>query len=70
MITEERAIEIARKEAGISIKPDAPVEVKLENEKYIVEFKSVWPKGTLGPGFVRITIDAQSGEVLQRLMDA
>jgi uncharacterized membrane protein YkoI len=70
MITEKESVEIAKKEAGDSVQPDAPIEVKLENNKYIVEFKSVLPPGTRGTSFIRITIDANSGEVLQRLMDA
>jgi uncharacterized membrane protein YkoI len=70
MITRDKAIEIAREEAGGSVGPDSPVKVKLKKDRYVVEFKLIWPPGTRGPGFVRITIDAQSGEVLERLMDA
>ncbi|MFO7996822.1 MAG: PepSY domain-containing protein [Dehalococcoidia bacterium] len=70
MITRDEAIEIARKEAGSSVGPDSTVRVKLKDDRYVVEFKLVWPPGTRGPDFVRITIDARSGEVLERLMDA
>ena len=70
MISQDEAIDIARKEAGTSIKPDAPVEAELKEGRYIVEFKSVWPPGTRGPDFVRITIDANDGSVIERLMDA
>jgi hypothetical protein len=70
MVTRDDAIEIAKREAGTSVKPDAPIKVRLKDNQYIVEFKYIWPPGTRGPSFVRITIDARSGEVLERLMDA
>jgi len=70
MITKNEAARIARTEAGSSVEPDSPVKVKLKGDQYVVEFKLIWPSGTRGPSFVRITIDAQSGEVLERLMDA
>ena len=70
MITRDEAVEIARKEAGTSIKPDTPVKVRQKKDQYVVEFRLVWPPGTRGPSFVRITVDAGSGKVLERLMDA
>lgn len=71
MITRDEAIEIAKKAVEGTFKPEelARIEVELKNE-YIVEFVLIVPPGTLGRGFIRVTIDARSGQVLRRLMDA
>ena len=71
MITQQEAIAIARREVEDALQgADTPVEAELKDGQYVVEFKYAWPPGTRGPSFVRITVDASSGEVLERLSDA
>ncbi len=73
MITQDEAIKIAKKAIKGKVKPqpNAPIEVELKNERYIVTFVCVWPPGTRGPDFsARVTIDAPSGRVLEILAGA
>lgn len=73
MITQDEAIEIAKKAIKGSITPqqNAPIEVELKNDQYIVVFVCIWPPGTRGPDFsARVTIDAHSGRVLEILAGA
>jgi len=47
----------------------APVTIQLGEGRYIVTFGRVNPPGVRGPDYnVRVTIDAESGEVLELLV--
>ena len=73
MISQDRAIEIARKEikGKLEPQPNTPIKTELKNNQYIVTFINIWPPGTRGPSFAaRVTIDAQSGKVLNAIGDA
>ena len=70
MITQDEAIKIAKKEirGKIKLQEEAPIEVELKNDRYIVTFVCILPPDTLGPDFsARVTIDALSGRILEIL---
>ncbi|GAM10187.1 peptidase propeptide and YPEB domain protein [Geobacter sp. OR-1] len=71
-LTEEQAIEIARQAVDGTFSPDelARIEVSLEDNRYVVKFVLALPPLTVGSGFVQVTLDADSGAVLERLRDA
>ena len=70
MLTEEECIEIARHAiAGkVDLQEGAPIKVERRDKKYIVTFVHNTPSHMLGPDYdARITIDAESGEVIEIL---
>lgn len=70
VITEEKAIEIARQAivGKVTLSQGGSVKAALQNDRYVVTFTRVNPPGRLGPDYdAQVTVDAKSGEVLQVL---
>lgn len=70
MITEAEAIKIAEQAISgkLETQPGAPVKVTIEGEKYTVIFERINPPNTLGPDYdAKVTVDAETGEVLEIL---
>ena len=69
MISENRAIEIAKKANSMEYATDKPIKVTEKNGKYIVifPFRDLNP-GERGPDYAaKITIDSHTGEILEIL---
>ncbi len=70
MISREGAIHLARQAIQGLVRPQegSPITVDLRDGQYVVTFVHVNPPDTLGPDFdARVTIDAESGDVLDIL---
>jgi len=70
MITESVAIEIAQEAivGKVEVQDENLVTVTLEGDRYIVTFERDNPPGVRGPDYdAKVTIDAESGDVLEIL---
>lgn len=72
MLTRDEAVGIAGKavEGTFESHELARIDVELVDDRYIVTFVLIVPPLTVGSGFVQVTLDARTGEVLERLRDA
>jgi uncharacterized membrane protein YkoI len=72
MMPESEAIEIARKavEGTFEAGELERIEVMKSNGEYIVKFILIVPPLTVGSGFIEVTLNGYTGEVLEKLRDA
>lgn len=71
LLTEEQAIELARKAiAGhVSLSADSTLEVEQREGRFVIEWRRHQPPGTRGPDYdARVTVDRASGEVVEFLV--